>query len=62
MLNIVALLHGTAVLLSLVGAVCCLSGQAALVRRTHLDASSILLLALLCLVLALVWPPAVLIR
>ena len=58
MLNIVTLLQGTAVLLSFVGTLFCLSGEGALVRRHHLDASSFLLLALLCLVLALVWPPA----
>lgn len=62
MLNIVALLHGTAVLLSFLGTLFCLSGQGALVRRYYLDASSILLLALLCLVLSLVWPPAALVH
>ncbi|MBM4273452.1 MAG: hypothetical protein FJ134_03195 [Deltaproteobacteria bacterium] len=58
MLNIVTLLQGTAVLLSFVGTLFCLSGEGALVKRHYLDASSFLLLALLCMVLALVWPPA----
>ncbi len=62
MISIVGLLHGTAVLLSFVGTLFCLSGQGALVKRHYLDASSFLLLALLCLVLALVWPPAALMR
>ncbi|MBM4295809.1 MAG: hypothetical protein FJ126_13030 [Deltaproteobacteria bacterium] len=60
MFSIVGLLQGTAVLLSFLGTLFCLSGQGTLARRNYLEPSSILLLALLCMVLALVWPPAVL--
>jgi hypothetical protein len=54
----VGLLHGTAVLLSFLGTLFCLSGQGTLAKRNYLEPSSILLLALLCLVLSLVWQPA----
>jgi hypothetical protein len=54
----VGLLHGTAVLLSFLGTLFCLSGQGTLAKRNYPEPSSILLLALLCMLLSLVWQPA----
>jgi len=58
MISMVGLLHGTAVLLSFLGTLFCLSGQGTLAKRNYPEPSSILLLALLCMLLSLVWQPA----